>query len=108
MSELEGHSTAAFERLCAHYEREQRRQGERIEALQRQTERQSAENEVLRQRIERQSAEERDLAAAVRAARRASETLGPGLQDARRDVARVLDVMRQRGREHDQDHGRSR
>ncbi|MDE3261791.1 MAG: MbeD/MobD family mobilization/exclusion protein [Acidobacteriota bacterium] len=53
MSELEGHSTAAFERLCAHYERAQRRQGEQIEALQRQIEQQSAENEALRQRIER-------------------------------------------------------
>ncbi|MDE2882565.1 MAG: hypothetical protein OXU35_04545 [Acidobacteriota bacterium] len=53
MSELEGQSTAAFERLCAHYEREQRRQGEQIEALQRQIEQQSAENEALRQRIER-------------------------------------------------------
>ena len=57
MSELEGQSTAAFERLCAHYEREQRRQGEQIEALQQQTERQSAENEVLRQRIEQQDAD---------------------------------------------------
>jgi len=53
MSELEGQSTAAFERLCAHYEREQWRQGEQIEALQRQIEQQSAENEALRQRIER-------------------------------------------------------
>ena len=51
MSELEGHSTAALERLCAHYELEQRRQGEQIEALQQRIERQSAESEVLRQRI---------------------------------------------------------
>ena len=53
MSELEGHSTAAFERLCAHYEREQRRQGDQIEALQQQIGQQSAENATLRQRIER-------------------------------------------------------
>ena len=53
MSELEGHSTAAFERLCAHYEQELRRQGEQIEALQQRTEQQSAENATLRQRIER-------------------------------------------------------
>ena len=83
MSELEGHSTAAFERLCAHYEREQRRQGE--------------QNEVLRQRIERPVRGECDLAAAVRAARRTSERLGPGLQDARRDIVRAEEVMRRRG-----------
>ena len=52
MSELEGRSTAAFERLCAHYEREQRRQGEQIEALLQRTEQQSAENATLRRRIE--------------------------------------------------------
>ena len=57
MSELEGQSTAAFERLCAQFELEQRRHGEQIEALQQRIERQSAENEVLRQRIERQAAE---------------------------------------------------
>ena len=49
---------------------------------------------------------ERDLAAASRAALRANDTLGPGLQDARRDVARALDLTRQRGRE--RDHGPSR
>ena len=49
---------------------------------------------------------ERDLAAAVRAARRTNDTLGSGLQDARRDVARALDVMRRRGPE--RDHGPSR
>ena len=53
MSELDGHSTTAFERLCAHYEREQRRQGEQIEALQQRIEQQSAENATLRQQIER-------------------------------------------------------
>ena len=51
---------------------------------------------------------ERNLAAAVRAARRASETLGPGLQDARRDVARALDVMRRRSPARDRDQGPSR
>ena len=45
----------------------------------------------------------RSLGAARRAAQRASDALGPGLQDTRRDVARALDLMRQRGRE--RDHG---
>ncbi len=53
MSELEGQSTVAFERLCAHFELGQRRQGEQIEALQQRIERLSAENEVLRQQSER-------------------------------------------------------
>ena len=48
----------------------------------------------------------RDLAGADRTARRAGDTLGRVLRDARRDVARTLEVMRQRGREHD--HGPSR
>ena len=101
MSELGGQSTAAFERLCVHYERELRRQGEQIEALQQRTERQSEENEVLRQQFEQQSAENATLRRAVRAARRASERLGPGLQDARRDVARALELMRQHIRTRD-------
>ena len=62
MSELEGHSTAALERLCAHYELEQRRQGEQIEALQQRIERQSAESEVLRQQFERLDGQVRRLA----------------------------------------------
>ena len=102
MSELERQSTVAFERLCAHFELGQRRQGEQIEALQQRIERLSAENEVLRQQSERQDAESASLAAAVRAARRASERLGPGLQDARRDVARAVEVMRRPGPERDQ------
>ena len=61
MSELERQSTAAFERLCAHYEQEQRRQGEQIEALQQRTERQSEENEVLRQQVEQQAADNATL-----------------------------------------------
>ena len=48
----------------------------------------------------------RSLGAARRTAQRASDALGPGLQDARRDVARALEVMRRRGRE--RDHGPSR
>ena len=48
----------------------------------------------------------RSLATASRAARRASDALGPGLQDARREVARALDVIRRRGPE--RDHGPSR
>ena len=66
MSELEGQSTAAFERLCAHYEQELRRQGEQIEALQQQNERQAEENEVLRQRIERLDGQVSGLARAYR------------------------------------------
>ena len=62
MSELEGHSTAAFERLCAQYEREQRRQGEQIEALQQRIERQSAENATLRRQFERLDGQARGLA----------------------------------------------
>ena len=62
MSELEGQSTAAFEWLCAHYERELRRQGEQIEALQQRTERQSKDNATLRQRIERLDGQVRGLA----------------------------------------------
>ena len=61
MSELERQSTAAFEGLCAHYEREQRRQGEQIEALQRLTERQSKENATLRQQVEQQAADNATL-----------------------------------------------
>ena len=53
MSELERQSTAALERLCAHFELGQRRQGEQIEALQQRIERLSAENEVLRRQFER-------------------------------------------------------
>ena len=49
---------------------------------------------------------ERSLAEASRAAERAGDTLGRVLQDARRNVARPLDLTRQRGRE--PDHGPSR
>ncbi len=52
MSELQRQSTAALERLCAHYEQEQRRQGEQIEALLQRTERHSEENATLRQQFE--------------------------------------------------------
>ena len=62
MSELEGQSTAALERLCAHFELGQRRQGEQIEALQQRIERQSAENEILRQQFERLDGQVRRLA----------------------------------------------
>ena len=41
----------------------------------------------------------RNLGAVRRTAQRASDALGPGLQDARRDVAQALDLIRQRGRE---------
>ena len=66
MSELEGQSTAAFERLCAHYEQELRRQGEQIKALLQQDERRAEENEVLRQRIERLDGQVSGLAQAYR------------------------------------------
>ena len=41
----------------------------------------------------------RDLTAASRAARRAGDTLGRGLQGAHRNVTRAVEVMRQSGRE---------
>ena len=53
MSELQGHSMAALERLCAHYEQEQKRQGEQIAALTQRIERQDAESETLRRQFER-------------------------------------------------------
>ena len=43
----------------------------------------------------------RSLGAAGRTAQRASDALGPELQDAHRDVARALELMRQRERERD-------
>ena len=53
---------------------------------------------------------DRDLAAAGRALRRAGDALDRGLQDARRDVARALELMRQHGRQRgpERDHGPSR
>ena len=53
MSELEGQSMAALERLCAQYELEQRRHGEQIEALRQRIERQDPESEISRQQFER-------------------------------------------------------
>ena len=53
MSELQGHSMAALERLCAHYEREQKRQGEQIAALTQRIERQDAESAILRRQFGR-------------------------------------------------------
>ena len=53
---------------------------------------------------------DRDLAAAGRALRRAGDALDRGLQDARRDVARALELMRQHGRQRgpERDQGPSR
>ena len=53
---------------------------------------------------------ERDLAAASRTALRASDMLGRGLQDPRRDVARALELMREPNRQRgpERDHGPSR
>ena len=53
---------------------------------------------------------EQDLAAANRAALGATEILGRGLQDARRDVARAVELMQHHGRQRgpERDHGPSR
>ena len=53
---------------------------------------------------------DRDLAAADRALRRAGDALDRGLQDARRDVARAVELIQQRGRQRgpERDHGPSR
>ena len=73
---------------------EQQRHSEDVEALRQRFERQAAENETLRRQFERLDGQ--------------NDTIGPGLQDARRDVARALDVMRQRAPARDRDHGPSR
>ena len=78
MTELERQLTAGLKRLSAQYEREQRRQSEQVEALRRPS----------------------------RAARRADDALGRVLRDARREVARPLDLTRRHGGE--RDHGPSR
>ena len=51
-----------------------------------------------------------DLAAANRAALRTTEMLGCGLQDARRDVARTVELMQRHGRQRgpERDYGPSR
>ena len=82
MTALEQQLTKALRALSAQYEQAQQQHAAQVETL------------------------PRSLGAAGRAAQRASDALGPGLQDARRDVARALDLMRQRGRE--RDHGPSR
>ena len=74
MTELERQLTAALERLSAQYETEQRLHSERVEAL--------------RQQIERLSGQMTRLARDYR-------TLAG-------NVARALDLMRQRGRARDQ------
>ena len=53
---------------------------------------------------------DRDLAAAGRALRRAGDALDRGLQEARRDVARAVELMRQPGRQRgpERDHGLTR
>lgn len=57
MSELQERQTAAFARLSAQFEREQRQHGEQVEALRQQVEQQAEQIATLRQRIERQDAE---------------------------------------------------
>ena len=95
MTELERQLMTALRTLSAESRTQRRQHAE-------EQQRHSEQVEVLRRRIERQAAENETLPAAVRAARRANDTIGPRLQDARRDVARALDVMRQRGRTRDQ------
>ena len=92
MTGLERRLTAALERLSAQYEMERRRHSEQVEALGRQVERQAEQSEALQRQVE--------------LLERAGDTLGRVLQDARRNVARPLDLTRQRGRE--PDHGPSR
>ena len=65
----------------------QQRHAEDIESLRQRIEQQAAENETLRRQFERLGT---------------NDTIGPGLRDARRDIARALDVMRQRCRTRDQ------
>ena len=73
MTALEQQLTKALRVLSAQYEQAQQQHAAQVEALERH----------------------------VAAAQRASDALGPGLQDARRDVVRAPDLMRQRGRERD-------
>ena len=96
MTELERQLTVALETLSGQFETEQRRHSGQVEVLQQRFERQAAENETLRRRN--------------RAALGVTEMLGRGLQDARRDVARALELMPQHGRQRgpDRDHGPSR
>ena len=51
MSELQERQTAAFARLSAQFEREQRQHGEQVEALRQQVEQQAEQIATLRQRI---------------------------------------------------------
>ena len=96
MTELERQLMTVLRTLSAQYETEQRRHTEQVEALQR--------------RVGPTDRAERDFPAASRAAVRASDMLGRGLQDARRDVAHALELMRQPGRQRGQerDHGPNR
>ena len=61
--------------------------------------------EETRQRFERQTSQERDLAAANRATLGATEMPGRGRQDARRDVAPVVELMQQQGRQRGPERG---
>ena len=96
MTELERQLTAALEKSSGQFETEQRRHSGQVEALQQRFEQQAEENRTLRQR--------------TRAALGATEMLGRGLQDARRDVARAVELMQQRDRQRgpDRDSGPSR
>ena len=95
MTELERQLTAALETLSGQFETAQQQHSEQVEALQQRFERQAAENRTLRQRIEQLSGQ---------------LMLGRGLQDARRDVARAVELMRQQGRQRgpERDYGPSR
>ena len=75
-----------------------------------QQQQQAVQGETLRRQVETLGAAGRHLGAAGRTARRAGDALGPGLQDARRDVARALKVIRHADRERgaERDFGPSR
>ena len=61
MSELQEQQTAAFARLSAQFEREQRQHGEQVEALRQQVEQQAEQIATLRQQVERQDGESATL-----------------------------------------------
>jgi len=84
MTELERHLTTALRALSAQYEREQTRQAAQVE-----------------QRAEQVAA----LPAAGGAARRCSDALERGIQDAGRDVARAVEMMSRRAPERRIDRG---
>ena len=96
MTELERELTAALEMLSGQFETAQQQHSEQVDVLQQRFEQQAAENRTLRLQIEPPLG--------------TAEMHGRGLQDARRDVARAVELMRQHGRQPmpERDHGPSR